>query len=81
MTQPMTKPRARGAALFASVALAVVALAVSAPAPAMAQAEQSGIVGRIVVQGNERIEEATLLPGDEVQIGKFKLVYLVAGNE
>jgi hypothetical protein len=29
----------------------------------------------------ERIEEASLLPGDEVQIGKFKLVYLVAGNE
>jgi len=22
-----------------------------------------------------------LAPGDEVQIGKFKLVYLVAGNE
>ena len=29
----------------------------------------------------ERIDEATLAPGDEVQIGKFKLVYLVAGNE
>ena len=29
----------------------------------------------------ERIEEVTLAPGDEVQIGKFKLVYLVAGNE
>jgi pSer/pThr/pTyr-binding forkhead associated (FHA) protein len=29
----------------------------------------------------ERIEEANLAPGDEVQIGKFKLVYLVAGNE
>ncbi|HTU37761.1 MAG TPA: FHA domain-containing protein [Acidimicrobiales bacterium] len=29
----------------------------------------------------ERIEETTLSPGDEVQIGKFKLVYLVAGNE
>jgi hypothetical protein len=29
----------------------------------------------------ERIDEASLLPGDEVQIGKFKLVYLVAGNE
>ncbi len=29
----------------------------------------------------ERIEEAELSPGDEVQIGKFKLVYLVAGNE
>jgi pSer/pThr/pTyr-binding forkhead associated (FHA) protein len=29
----------------------------------------------------ERIEEAKLQPGDEVQIGKFKLLYLVAGNE
>lgn len=29
----------------------------------------------------ERIDEAELKPGDEVQIGKFKLVYLVAGNE
>jgi pSer/pThr/pTyr-binding forkhead associated (FHA) protein len=29
----------------------------------------------------ERIDEASLAPGDEVQIGKFKLVYLVAGNE
>jgi pSer/pThr/pTyr-binding forkhead associated (FHA) protein len=29
----------------------------------------------------ERIDETTLDPGDEVQIGKFKLVYLVAGNE
>jgi pSer/pThr/pTyr-binding forkhead associated (FHA) protein len=29
----------------------------------------------------ERIDEIDLKPGDEVQIGKFKLVYLVAGNE
>ena len=29
----------------------------------------------------ERIEELTLSAGDEVQIGKFKLVYLVAGDE
>jgi pSer/pThr/pTyr-binding forkhead associated (FHA) protein len=29
----------------------------------------------------ERIEQVDLSPGDEVQIGKFKLVYLVAGNE
>jgi len=28
-----------------------------------------------------RIDEVELSPGDEVQIGKFKLVYLVAGNE
>jgi pSer/pThr/pTyr-binding forkhead associated (FHA) protein len=29
----------------------------------------------------ERIEEKVLASGDEVQIGKFKLVYLVAGEE
>ncbi len=29
----------------------------------------------------ERIEEHILAAGDEVQIGKFKLVYLVAGDE
>jgi pSer/pThr/pTyr-binding forkhead associated (FHA) protein len=29
----------------------------------------------------ERIEEHVLATGDEVQIGKFKLVYLVAGDE
>ncbi len=29
----------------------------------------------------ERIEERVLSPGDEVQIGKFKLVFLVAGDE
>jgi hypothetical protein len=29
----------------------------------------------------ERIEEQALAGGDEVQIGKFKLVYLVAGDE
>jgi len=29
----------------------------------------------------ERIEEQALSGGDEVQIGKFKLVYLVAGDE
>ena len=29
----------------------------------------------------ERIDKASLLPHDEVQIGKFKLVYLVAGPE
>ena len=29
----------------------------------------------------ERIDDLRLSPGDEVQIGKFKLVYLVAGNE
>jgi pSer/pThr/pTyr-binding forkhead associated (FHA) protein len=29
----------------------------------------------------KRIDEVQLAPGDEVQIGKFKLIYLVAGHE
>ena len=29
----------------------------------------------------ERIDEVQLAPGDELQIGKFKLLYLVAGTE
>ncbi len=29
----------------------------------------------------QRIDEQVLAPGDEVQIGKFKLVYLAAGDE
>ncbi len=35
----------------------------------MAQAQQSGIVGRIVVQGNERIEQDTILSYLPIQIG------------
>ncbi len=47
--------------------------------------------GRVVIRdlgslngtyvNRERIEEQVLVGGDEVQIGKFKLVYLVAGDE
>ncbi|MDA8311326.1 MAG: FHA domain-containing protein [Actinomycetota bacterium] len=50
-----------------------------------------GADGRMVVRdlgslngtyvNRERIEEHFLSTGDEVQIGKFKLVYLVAGTE
>jgi pSer/pThr/pTyr-binding forkhead associated (FHA) protein len=50
-----------------------------------------GADGRMVVRdvgslngtyvNRERIEEHVLAAGDEVQIGKFKLVYLVAGDE
>ena len=50
-----------------------------------------GADGRMVVRdvgslngtyvNRERIEEHVLEAGDEVQIGKFKLVYLVAGDE
>jgi len=65
----MTKTRARYAALFSGVALLVGVAAVSAPERAIAQAQQSGIVGRIVVQGNERIEQDTILSYLPIQIG------------
>ena len=55
MTQPMTKSRARCAALLSGVALVVGIGAVCAPGIAAAQAEQSGIVGRIVVARREAV--------------------------
>ena len=70
MTEPMTKSRARYAALFSGVALCVTALAAGVMVPAAAQAQQqSGVVGRIVVEGNERIEQDTILSYLPVQVG------------
>jgi outer membrane protein insertion porin family len=69
MTKPMTKSRARCAALLSGVALIVGAGTILAPAAALAQAEQSGIVGRIVVEGNERIEQDTILSYLPIQVG------------
>jgi outer membrane protein insertion porin family len=69
MTEPMTKSRARYAALFSGVALICGLASMAAPQRAMAQAQQSGIVGRIVVQGNERIEQDTILSYLPIQIG------------
>src|SRR5271156_3953848 len=69
MTEPMTKSRARYAALFSGVALFCGVATLAASLPATAQAQQSGIVGRIVVQGNERIEQDTILSYLPIQIG------------
>ncbi len=67
----MTRSRARYAALFSGVALYAGAAAVSAfwPAAALAQQQQGGVVGRIVVQGNERIEQDTILSYLPIQVG------------
>ncbi|HEY3797126.1 MAG TPA: outer membrane protein assembly factor BamA [Caulobacteraceae bacterium] len=66
----MTTSRARCAALLSGVALAVLGAAVVAvPTRAVAQADQSGIVGRIVVEGNERIEQETILSYLPIQVG------------
>ncbi|HVM99264.1 MAG TPA: outer membrane protein assembly factor BamA [Caulobacteraceae bacterium] len=65
----MTNTRARYAALLTSVALCLGA-GLAAPVPAAAQvAQQSGIVGRIVVSGNERIEQDTILSYLPIQVG------------
>src|SRR6201999_2413282 len=59
----------RYAALFSGVALLAGLASVGTPVRAVAQAQQSGIVGRIVVQGNERIEQETILSYLPIQIG------------
>jgi outer membrane protein insertion porin family len=70
MIEPMTRSRARCAALLSGVTLAVGACVVLTPQLAAAQAaQQSGIVGRIVVQGNERIEQDTILSYLPIQVG------------
>ncbi len=70
MTAPMTRTRARYAALFTGAALIAAAVAVAAPQPVLAQVQQeSGIVGRIEVRGNERIEQETVLSYLPVQVG------------
>jgi outer membrane protein insertion porin family len=70
MIEPLTKTRARYAALVSGLALAVGMGATLLAGPAAAQAQQqSGIVGRIVVQGNERIEQDTILSYLPIQVG------------
>lgn len=67
--------------LVAAAGLAVLFGATSLTAPALAQAaqQQSGVVGRIVVKGAERIDEATVLsylpiqPGDTVDAARIDL--------
>ncbi|HEY1752370.1 MAG TPA: outer membrane protein assembly factor BamA [Caulobacteraceae bacterium] len=70
MIEPMTKSRARRAALVSGLALAIGMGGAGALAPTVALAQQqSGIVGRIVVQGNERIEQDTILSYLPIQVG------------
>ena len=70
MIEPMTTSRARCAALVSTMALAFAMAAggMMLPSEAFAQ-QQSGIVGRIVVQGNERIEPTTILSYLPIQVG------------
>ncbi len=78
MIGQMSKLRAQSAAFATGVALLLGSTALTAPQQAYAQA-QTGVVQRIVVQGNERIEQGTVLsylpiqPGDTVDSQRLDL--------
>lgn len=71
MADKMKNSRARSAAIVSGLALLAGVAPFAVPSTAAAQV-QSGVVGRIIVQGNERIEAGTVLsylpiaPGDTV---------------
>ncbi|MCI3134426.1 outer membrane protein assembly factor BamA [Phenylobacterium aquaticum] len=76
----MQRTRAHSAALASGIALLMGATALVTPAIALAQAApQEGVVQRILVTGNERIEQSTILsylpiqPGDSVGPAKIDL--------
>ncbi|WP_419317181.1 outer membrane protein assembly factor BamA [Caulobacter sp. ErkDOM-E] len=79
MIGPMNKIRAHSAAFATGVALLFGSTALVAPAAAFAQAAQTSVVQRIVVQGNERIEQGTVMsylpiqPGDTVDAARLDL--------
>jgi len=64
----MLKTRACSAALATGLALLLGSTALVAPTLAHAQ-QQTGVVQRILVQGNERIEQATVVSYLPVQVG------------
>jgi outer membrane protein insertion porin family len=61
MADPMRNARARRAALASALAVLLSGTALVAPLAAYAQAAQSGVIGRITLQGNERIDSETIL--------------------
>ena len=67
----MTDFRARSAALVSGLALLTALAASVAPTIALAQtqAAQTGVVQTITVEGNERIEQGTVLSYLPIQIG------------
>lgn len=66
----MQRPSARSAALATGLALLLGSSALVAPSAALAQAEQAGVVQRILVEGNERIELATVVSYLPIQVGE-----------
>ena len=75
----MNNLRAHSAAFATGVALLFGSTALVAPSAAFAQAAQTSVVQRIVVQGNERIEQGTVIsylpiqPGDTVDAARLDL--------
>ncbi|MDQ2761959.1 MAG: hypothetical protein M3Y22_00160, partial [Pseudomonadota bacterium] len=60
MADPLKKPHARYAALVSGLALLTGAMVLASPEAVISQSQQSGVVGRIVIQGNERIDSETI---------------------
>jgi outer membrane protein insertion porin family len=69
MADPLRKFRASNATLVSTVALLVGGAALAAPHLALAQVQQSGVVGRIVIQGNERIDPETITSYLPIAVG------------
>jgi outer membrane protein insertion porin family len=68
MADIMMHPRRRGAAFLSGLAILLATSALLAPMAAYAQV-QSGLVQRIVVTGNERIENSTIASYLPIQVG------------
>ncbi|MFN3514357.1 MAG: outer membrane protein assembly factor BamA [Phenylobacterium sp.] len=66
----MQRHRARSAALATGLALLMGSTALVAPDLALAQ-QESGVVQRIIVRGNERIEQSTVLSYLPIQPGEL----------
>ncbi len=61
MADPMRNAPARRAELASALAVLLGGTSLVAPLAAYAQAAQSGVIGRITLEGNERIDSETIL--------------------
>lgn len=69
MIDPLKGWRRPGAGLVSGAALIFGALAAATPIPVLAQAQQSGVVARIQIQGNERIDPETITSYLPIAVG------------
>jgi outer membrane protein insertion porin family len=69
MADPKRVFRARSAALVSGLALLAGAAVWVTPAVVVAQAQQSGVVGRILIEGNERIDPETITSYLPISVG------------